>query len=246
VTKNKYVDFVSDKDFEKCVKHVIDAYKEETILEDKELQKNGIDAIKMTFDMWLDNNNFKKWRIKESARQKDKTLGNRIGEFHQMLLGKVDGWTDLGEGDETKLDLKKDDNTIFIELKNKFNTINSTSGAGTRKNLLEQIKKHDAKGYFGYFIDKNGISEETEWVMKKGDNHKNLKRISGGKLYEMITEKENALEQVWSALPLALKNINKNTNPLTKKEQLEFKKWFDLAYKRKPKVKKKSKVKKDN
>ena len=48
---NKYVDFVSDSHFEKCVRHVCDSYEDAKILEDKELQKNGIDPIKMTFDM---------------------------------------------------------------------------------------------------------------------------------------------------------------------------------------------------
>ena len=42
MAENKYVDFVSDAHFEKCVKHVVDAYNKEFILEDKQLQKNGL------------------------------------------------------------------------------------------------------------------------------------------------------------------------------------------------------------
>ena len=64
---NKYVDFVSDVFFEKCVRHVCDAYNEEVILEDKKLQANGVDPIKMTFDMINEQRDFKKWRIKENS-----------------------------------------------------------------------------------------------------------------------------------------------------------------------------------
>jgi hypothetical protein len=227
---NKYVDFVSDEHFKKCVKHVVDAYNEEHILEDSELQRNGIDTIKMTFDMMCEGNNFKKWKIKESYRQKDKTVNNALGYFHQMLLGGVKGWTDLGVGDSTKLDLKKNDNSIFMELKNKYNTVNADSSSKVREKLLRQIKKHNAIGYFAYFVATNGKSEELGWNSQNLENHKNLRRLSGAKVYEIVTGKSNALEQVWKALPLVLREIHHIENPLSDKEKLEFEKWFRLAY----------------
>ena len=47
---NKYVDFVSDSDFEECVKKVWLGMSNE-MRTDEELKKNGIDPIKMLFDM---------------------------------------------------------------------------------------------------------------------------------------------------------------------------------------------------
>jgi hypothetical protein len=230
---NEYVDFVSDEFFEKCVKHVCDTYNEEFILEDKKLQENGVDPIKMTFDMINEQRDFKKWRIKESERQKDKTVNNAIGEFHQNLLGGVTGWTDLGVGDKTKLDLKKNDNSIFMELKNKDNTVNGDSGRKVREKLMVQHEKTpDAKCYFAYFTPRNGKSEEKHWTprSKNVPHHENIRRISGSKIYELVTGKSNALEQVWLALPLAIKNIYKKENPLSEEEEKEFYKWFNLAY----------------
>lgn len=227
---NKYVDFVSDDHFEKCVKHVVDRYNEEIILDDSQLQKNGIDPIKMRFDILCEGNNLKKWKVKESTRQKDKTVNNALGEFHQKLLGGVEGWTDLEQGDPTKLDLKKNDNTIFMELKNKNNTVNADSSAKVREKLLVQIKKHDAIGYFAYFVAQNGKSEELDWNSTKLENHKNLKRLSGTKVYEVVTGKPDALEQVWKALPIVLKNLYDLKNPLSSDEEKEFIKWFQLAY----------------
>ena len=98
------------------------------------------------------------------ARQQDKTINNKIGEFHQELLGKVDGWMDLGIGDETEIDLKKEDNTVFIELKNKYNTMNSSSEKTCREKLEKVIEKYpDATVYWAYVISKNYKSEDRIW-----------------------------------------------------------------------------------
>lgn len=96
---NKYVDFVSDEDFLVCVKHVLDSYlsdeyQQSPIIVLKE-SKNDIDAIKTIFDVTVKRIGFGGWANKELERQQDKTINNKIGEFHQELLGKVDGWVDL-------------------------------------------------------------------------------------------------------------------------------------------------------
>lgn len=128
---NKYVDFVSDDDFLECVRKVVESYQtlDENVTPTSILteSKNTIDEFKTIFDVCVNQINFDEWLKFELTRQQDKTINNKIGEFHQELLGKVDGWVDLGIGDETEIDLKKEDNTVFVELKNKYNTMNSSS-----------------------------------------------------------------------------------------------------------------------
>jgi len=81
-----------------------------------------------------------------------------------MLLGCMDGWTDLGIGDDSHLDLKKDDDTIFMELKNKENTVNSDSKKQVRIKLEEKFaEKPNAKCYWAYIVAENGLSEERVW-----------------------------------------------------------------------------------
>jgi len=113
---NKYVDFVSDIYFEKCVRWVVGGYNQE-----RDIRKNGIDAFKTIFDMINTELDFEQWKNVELTRQKDKNISNKIGEFHQKLLGGVKGWQDLQTGDVA--DLCNDQKTIFLELKNKDNTV---------------------------------------------------------------------------------------------------------------------------
>ena len=208
---NKYVDFVSDEDFLECVKHVIDFYLSDEFQEEpmtvlKE-SKNDIDAIKTIFDVTVKQIGFDGWANKEIERQQDKTINNEIGEFHQELLGKVDGWVNLGIGDETEIDLKKKDNTVFIELKNKHNTMNSSSTKTCREKLENVIAKYpNATAYWAYIISKKYKTEERVWIYKGRENEK-IRRISGDLLYEMITGDPDALEKVYEAIPKAIVDI---------------------------------------
>lgn len=208
---NKYVEFVSDEDFLECVKHVIDfylsdEYQEEPMTVLKE-SKNDIDAIKTIFDITVKQIGFDGWANKEMERQHDKTINNKIGEFHQELLGKVDGWVDLGIGDETEIDLKKEDNTVFIELKNKHNTMNSSSTKTCREKLENVIEQYpDATAYWAYIISRKYRSENRVWKYQGRENEK-IRRISGDLLYEMITGDSNALEKVYEAIPKAIVDL---------------------------------------
>lgn len=208
---NKYVNFVSDNDFLECVKHVVDfylsdEYKEEPIIVLKE-SKNDIDAIKTIFDITVKQIGFDGWANKELERQQDKTINNKIGEFHQELLGKVDGWVDLGIGDETEIDLKKEDNSVFIELKNKHNTMNSSSTKTCREKLENVIERYpNATAYWAYIISRKYKSENRVWKYQGRENEK-IRRISGDQLYEMITGDPDALEKVYEAIPKAIVDI---------------------------------------
>ena len=71
------------------------------------LEESALDVFKMVFDVVHSEVSVDEWVKREKTRQQDKTINNRIGEFHQKLLGKVDGWTNLGIGHESHVDLKE-------------------------------------------------------------------------------------------------------------------------------------------
>ena len=121
-----------------------------------------------------------------------------------------------------------------MELKNKDNDINGNVEATLRRKMMTQHQKTpNATIYFAYICAKNKKSEEKDWTPrmdeKKKMHHKNIRRISGSKVYERITGKEDALEQVWKALPLAIKDLYGIDNTLSDIDQKEFKKWFDYS-----------------
>lgn len=233
---NKYVEFVSDENFEIAVKRVLDAYKEfekekqDTQPLDVLLDKDSptIDEFKTVFDLCSKDLTLKEWAEKEVERQLDKNINNKIGEFHQELLGYVDGWINLEKGDPTGLDLKNEEETIFIELKNKYNTMNKTSKEGCQMALENVVEKYpNSRGYWAYVISYKYKSQESIWEYSRKVNDETVKfsnpqvkRISGDKLYEMITGDKNALEKVCRAIPLAIKNIKEKEEDCISSEDL--------------------------
>ena len=135
--------------------------------------------------------------------------------FHQKLLGGVDGWTDLGTGDETKLDLKKNDNTIFLELKNKFNTVNSDSSKAVWEKLEKNLESYPAStNYLAFLIEKNGTSGEKIWEYKT-KSIPNIKKIWGSKVYALVTNNDDALKKTWDAMPIAINEIVEKKSDLS-------------------------------
>ena len=60
------------------------------------------------------------------------------GDIAQIVLGNFYGWKDLGVGHETGLDLVREDNTAnAMELKNKWNTCNSSSAKAVLDKLAD-------------------------------------------------------------------------------------------------------------
>jgi len=218
---NNYLDFITDEDFERCARHVLKGYKEENeklkeklsqlkskpILDMLMDDKNTIDEFKLLFDLYGDKTTLKEWKEKETLRQSDKTVNNYIGEFHQKILGCVNGWADLDTGDESEIDLKKEDNSIFVEIKNKHNTMNSSSSKTCREKLESIIQNHpNATVYWAYIVSKKYKTVDRIWKKKNFKDNEQIREISGDKLYEIVTGDFNALEKTFNALRKFLKD----------------------------------------
>tara|TARA_B100000686_G_scaffold279258_1_gene299757 strand:- start:68 stop:736 length:669 start_codon:yes stop_codon:yes gene_type:complete len=221
--KNKYVDFVSDEHFEKCVNWVIHGYAQK-----RDIRKNGVDAFKTIFDMIKTELNFEQWKNIELTRQKDKNISNKIGEFHQKLLGGVEGWCDLKTGDVA--DLSNDSKTIFLELKNKHNTVKGADMIELWKRLDKITKKYPKSiVYWAYINAKDGSSGEDIWIYQNKSNPK-VKKIWGKNIYELITGKKNALTETLYALPKAISNVTDNSKTLDIQNDENLTKWLNDSF----------------
>lgn len=194
-----YVNFVSDEHFRKCVKHVCDGYNE-IVHDEPWLHRYGLDIFKIMFDMGTKKLTYDQWRSTEELRRDDKTISNKMGEFHQKLLGGVEGWIDLETGNEW--DLKKEDNSIIIELKNKENTLSGSGVPALERRMDNYIEKFpNVICYWAYVISINGKSEEKEWRSPQ------KRKITGSKIYELITGDSDALKKMWKKLPTVIEDV---------------------------------------
>jgi hypothetical protein len=219
--------FVSIESYELAVNHVIKAIEdaksyEESIINainnnnifSSDFFSNALDPFTMQFGMSLSSD--KNWIATEVKRQLYKTFEQKIGEFHQKLLGSVDGWNDLGVGDDSKVDLSNDNGTIFIELKNKFNTCNSDALAKVRDKLLNVIiNNNEAIAYWAFIVPATKSKQGSAvWKQKRRVIHPNLYKAWGAEVYRIVTGDSNNLFKTYNALDEVILKLNKNNDTL--------------------------------
>jgi len=111
---DSYLTWISDDALELAVSNVYQAMfnaMQSTSLRD--MQTQVIDPFSVLFETITTGTTTDDWLEREAQRQAQRSWINQIGYFHQEVLGSVNGWSDLGTGDETELDIKKM-TTLFL------------------------------------------------------------------------------------------------------------------------------------
>lgn len=223
--------FISDLNLDKAINHVtsalgnlqndknaiIQSFENDDIFGSK-LFSNSIDPFAMKFGMSLYGED--KWLEAEISRQLYKTFEQKIGEFHQLILGSVEGWVDLGIGDKTQIDLRNEDSTIFIELKNKHNTCNGDSLKKVQEKLISVLEDYpEAKGYWAYIVpgEKQKFGCDF-WRSGQGKaapkRHDRLYKVWGSEVYKLVTGDRENLSRLYEYLETENLNIPDGTQNL--------------------------------
>lgn len=212
------IPFITEQQFTEHVQATIQKYGEK--LEPYNLKKfnsNIIDPIKLIFDRMVYGLTWDEIVKNEISRQRDKSNNNDIGYFHQNFFSYVSGcvvpdtgWDVIYKNpDGIRLPDGDIINTIYIEMKNKHNTMNSASSAKTYTKMQNQILKDDSCACFLVeAIAKR--SQNIKWeATVDGDKmyHRLIRRVSIDRFYALVTGIDDAFYQVCMLLPEVIKNI---------------------------------------
>lgn len=208
--KNKYLGFVSDAHLLACIGNLYDAYQRaKNNISKKNFYSNKVDTIKLTFDSKFNDIDEEKLIQTEILRQIDKSINNSIGTFHEQVLGGIKGFE---AGNLTGYDIKAIDNTLFADIKNKHNTMNSSAAEA----LFQKLKRYAddyklAKCYWVQILAKGSFCELWSGdINGKEYSHSRVYKISGDRFYALLTGQQDALFQLYKALPIAIKDYLKS------------------------------------
>lgn len=212
---NTYLSFITDEDLYDCIKFLYLEYEKALQgIDYNKFFKNRIDTFKMTFDKAINNLNEQSWLATELQRQVEKTITNQVGTFHEMLIGKIDGYTNYPVGNS--YDIAKDDLTLFAEIKNKHNTVTGTHVVSLFKKIESYAELNpNATCYYVRIIDKE--SQNRIWSFRSGQvdpktglkplyTHPRIRIISGDQFYKLITGIDDAYKQLCEVMPKALED----------------------------------------
>jgi Eco47II restriction endonuclease len=204
--ENKYVNFISDKHLLTCVANLHKAYlKAKNNITKKNFYSNKVDTIKLTFDSKFNDIDEESLIQAEILRQIDKSINNSIGTFHEQILGGIRGFE---VGNLSGFDIKAQDNTLFADIKNKHNTMNSSSAEALFQKLARYADDYKiAKCYWVQILAKNSFNELWKGEINgKEYSHSRVNKISGDQFYALLSGQEDAFFQLHKNLPIAIKD----------------------------------------
>jgi hypothetical protein len=189
-----------------------------------DLYKNKVDPFSALIDSMLQGIPLSRWLTQEKMRQTQKTLQNCIGSFHQSVIASFNGWDDLGTGNV--VDIRNIKGKIIAEIKNKFNTTKGNHKIQIYRDLETELTKADYHGFCGYYVEIIPSGSGAKTIYNKpfvpSDNTKNGQRvvpredirlIDGRSFYQIVTGAENALAQLYEALPQMIRIALKSNQP---------------------------------
>lgn len=214
--------FISENDFRNHVKATIDKYGEK--LESFDLtrfNKNIIDPIKMIFDKTVYQSSWETIVSNEIFRQRDKSNNNDIGYFHQRIFQYIkcchvpdngtDGGWDVIFRNDSGIPLPDGDmvHTIYVEMKNKHNTMNSSAAGKTYIKMQHQLLENDDCACFLVeAIAKR--SQNIKWsttVDGKKVSHRRIRRVSLDQFYTLVTGEKDAFYKMCLVLPQIIEDV---------------------------------------
>ncbi len=209
--------FIDDEDLIQEVRKVLDIAQIAVSSAEDSIFSNIIDPFSAVFDSQRQDIAPSEWLQQEKARQIQKTLQNAVGDFHQSILGHVDGWTNLNVGQV--VDLKSDENKVLAEIKNKYNTTKGNHKKAIYDDLLSLLAHEEFRDYKGYYVEiipksKNPYNKpftpsDNETGTRRPEDQ-NIRVIDGRSFYELVTGQPDALDKLYEVLPSVIANVTGN------------------------------------
>lgn len=212
------LDFIEEKDFYTHIAKTINEYRDNlTGCNLKKFNSNLIDPIKLIFDKSVYQFSWDEIIKSEVFRQRDKTNNNSIGYFHQNIFAYIEhcvvpsqGW-DVVFQNPAKITMQdgQEVSTIYVEMKNKHNTMNSAASQKTYIKMQDQLlHDDDCACFLVEAIARH--SQDVTWAVsvdKEKKCHKLIRRVSLDKFYEIVTGDPNAFYKLCMALPDAIDHV---------------------------------------
>lgn len=209
---NNYLSYISDQHLIWCIENLHNSYERaKANISKSKFYKNKVDTIKLIFDSKFNELDEETLIKTEINRQIDKSINNSIGTFHEQILGGIDGY-EIGK--LSGFDLKADDDTLFADIKNKHNTMNSSSAESLFQKLATYADTYkNAKCYWVQILAKGSFCEKWKGdINGKEYSHSRVYKISGDQFYKLLTGNDQAFYDLYKVLPKAIDEFLKTKN----------------------------------
>ena len=209
MAQGQMLNFISNHDLNRFTKDMVEAAQKAKERVEADPYRSVVDPFSALFDAAVQDISLDEWMLKEQSRQIQKALQNKVGYFHQCVIGAMPGWESTGPYGGG-YDVVNRDKKIIAEIKNKYNTTNS----GSSNNLYNTLAGHldfGMRGYTAYFvavITKGKSRFDKPFVpSRRTAKREDLRVIDGRSFYDMAAGEDGALRKLYEVLPAVLEGI---------------------------------------
>lgn len=214
--------FITEEELTEHVRATIQKYGDKLESIDlRRFNKNIVDPIKLIFDKMVYRATWEETISNEVFRQRDKANNNDIGYFHQRIFqyfknchvppnGEEGGWDVIYENpDGIPLPDGSVVHTVYIEMKNKHNTMNSASAGKTFIKMQNQLlRDDDCACFLVEAIAKRSQNEKWETTVDgQKVGHRLIRRVSMDRLYALVTGEDDAFYKLCMVLPGVIQRV---------------------------------------
>lgn len=219
------LDFISEQDFRNHVQNTIQHYGEKLAPYDlRRFNNNIVDPIKLIFDKTVYQYSWDEIIKNEIFRQRDKSNNNDIGYFHQRIFQYMTdcivpqtGW-DVILSRDSRIEIPECGSvkTVYVEMKNKHNTMNSASSAKTYIKMQGQLLSDDDCACFLVEAIAKKSQNITWSVSVDGtrQKHRRIRRVSIDEFYKTVTGQADAFYRMCMILPSVIQDVVATSNSI--------------------------------
>ncbi|MBQ6976278.1 MAG: Eco47II family restriction endonuclease [Selenomonadaceae bacterium] len=210
--------FITDEDLKLHIAETINHYGANLQSYDlKKFNSNVIDPIKLIFDKNIYGSIWEEIIKSEIFRQRDKSNNNSIGYFHQKIFKYIEnctvpkvGWDVIFQKSEgIELEDCGKVGKIYVEMKNKHNTMNSAASTKTYMKMQGQLLNDDDCACFLVEVIAKK-SQNIIWTVSLDGHkqkHRRIRRVSIDEFYRIVTGEENAFYELCMILPSKIEEV---------------------------------------
>lgn len=211
------LDFISEEDFKNHVARTIESFGNKLVSFDLDrFNRNTIDPVKLVFDKAVFGQDWETLIASEIFRQRDKSNTNEIGYFHQKIFSYIRncqvpraGWDVIVDTPGYELPDKSVVKRIYVEMKNKHNTMNSAASAKTYMRMQSQLLRDDECVCFLVEVIAKQSQDITWTTTVDGQKveHNRIRRVSIDQFYEIVTGCKTAFYDMCLVLPDVVEQV---------------------------------------
>ncbi len=227
------LNFISNENLKKHIAETIEQYGERLQPYDiKKFNSNIVDPIKLLFDKNVYGSSWEEIIKSEIFRQRDKSNNNSIGYFHQKIFQYIEGCTVPKSGWDVIFKksggIEFEDcgavSTVYVEMKNKHNTMNSAASAKTYMKMQGQLLRDDDCACMLVEVIAQK-SQNVPWTVSldgQRQKHRRIRRVSIDEFYKLVTGEETAFYQLCMILPKIIAEVISDFENLTVPKDIVF------------------------